>query len=100
MVDSSGHYMKEQLQTSPLLPRITMVGIATTEPGPMSKATIKKTMEDLSKELEQEGPGGSASNSDKCYHEDRDPLFVADVGDYYSNMGRTSSPRWVRGMQS
>lgn len=104
MVDSSGDYMKEQLQTSPLLPRITMVGIATTEPGQMSKATVEKTMEDLSKELEQEGPEaeGSAgkSSSDKCYHEDRDPLFVANVGDYYSNMGKTSSSRWVRGMQS
>lgn len=98
MIDPPGGYMTEQLQSSPLLPRITMVGIATSEPGQMSKATVKKTMEDLSKELEQEGPGGSAakSSSDKYYHEDRDPLFVANVGDYYSNMGKTSSPRWVR----
>lgn len=102
MVDSYGGYMTEELETSSLLPRITMVGIATSEPGQMSKATIKKIMEDLSKELEQEGRGNSAakSSSEKCCHEDRDPLFVANVGDYYSNMGRTSSPRWVRGIHS
>lgn len=98
-VDSSDGCMKEELQNSPLLPRITMVGIATTDPGQMSKATVKKTMEDLSKELEQEGHGNSASKSlGKCFHEDRDPLFVANVGDYYSNMGKTSSPRWLRGI--
>ncbi|CAO2821225.1 unnamed protein product [Amaranthus hypochondriacus] len=97
--DPSRGYLKEELQNSPLLPRITMVGIATTEPGQMNKATIKKTMEDLSKELEQEGHDNSASKSSgKHFHEDRDPLFVANVGDYYSNMGTTSSPRWLRGI--
>ncbi|XP_010671599.2 uncharacterized protein LOC104888360 isoform X1 [Beta vulgaris subsp. vulgaris] len=98
-IDSSGGDMKEELQSSPLLPRITMVGIATTEPGQMSKSSVKKTMEDLSKELEQEGHGNSASkNSQKYCNEDRDPLFVANVGDYYSNMGKTSSPRGLRGV--
>lgn len=93
--------MKEELQNSPLLPRITMVGVATTEPGQMSKASIKKTMEDFSKELEQEGREKSASKtSGKCFNEDRDPLFVANVGDYYSNMGKSSSPRWLRGVHS
>ncbi|XP_021765005.1 uncharacterized protein LOC110729571 isoform X2 [Chenopodium quinoa] len=98
-VDSPAGHVKEELQSSPLLPRITMVGIATTEPGQMSKASIKKTMEDLSKELEQEGQGNSASKSSgKCCLEDRDPLFVANVGDYYSSMSKSSSPRWLRGV--
>ncbi|XP_021726754.1 uncharacterized protein LOC110693887 isoform X2 [Chenopodium quinoa] len=98
-VDSPGGHVKEELQSSPLLPRITMVGIATTEPGQMSKASIKKTMEDLSKELEEEGHGNSSSKSSgKCCLEDRDPLFVANVGDYYSSMSKASSPRWLRGV--
>ncbi|XP_074281735.1 uncharacterized protein LOC141606485 [Silene latifolia] len=101
-VESPGYYTNEELKDSPLLPRITMVGIATTEPGQMSKATVKKTMEDLSKELEQEGRGSSSAktSSEKYSPEDRDPLFVANVGDYNSNMGKTSSPRWLRGIHS
>ncbi|KAH9605892.1 hypothetical protein KSS87_015312 [Heliosperma pusillum] len=101
-LESPGYYTNEELKDSPLLPRITMVGIATTEPGQMSKANVKKTMEDLSKELEQEGRGGSSvkTSSEKFSPEDRDPLFVANVGDYNSNMGKTSSPRWLRGIHS
>ncbi|KAL9240486.1 hypothetical protein vseg_014698 [Gypsophila vaccaria] len=101
-LESTGFYTNEELKDSPLLPRITMVGIATTEPGQMSKAAVKKTMEDLSKELEQEGRGGSSSrtSSEKYSLEDRDPLFVANVGDYNSNMGKSSSPRWLRGVHS
>ncbi|CAO2838738.1 unnamed protein product [Amaranthus hypochondriacus] len=84
VVDSSSGYMKEELQNSALLPRVTMVGIATTEL--VSKATINKTMEDLNKELEQESHGNSDSkSSEKHCPEDRDPLFVANLGDYYSN---------------
>lgn len=75
-----------------------MVGISTGEAGQMSKANLKKTMEDLTKELEHSDQGhASGSNNDKLKVEDRDPLFVANVGDYYSSLAKTGSPRWVRG---
>lgn len=77
-----------------------MVGISTGEAGQMSKASLKKTMEDLTRELEQtdrENATGSSSNSNELEIEYRDPLFVANVGDYYSGMSRTNSSRWVRG---
>lgn len=76
-----------------------MVGISTGEAGQMSKATLKKTMEDLTKELEQPDAGnaGGSDMSNELRFEDRDPLFVANVGDYYSGMARTGSARWVRG---
>lgn len=86
-------------QQNPNLPKITMVGISTGEAGQMSKATLKKTMEDLTKELEQPDAGnaGGSDMSNELRFEDRDPLFVANVGDYYSGMARTGSARWVRG---
>ncbi|KAJ7969868.1 Tic22-like protein [Quillaja saponaria] len=90
--------IKEDLQSNPFLPKITMVGISTRETGQMSKSSLKKTMEDLTKELEQTEQGnaaGGSSNEDKV--EDRDPLFVANVGDYYSGVARTGAARWVRG---
>ncbi|KAI4347600.1 hypothetical protein L6164_008401 [Bauhinia variegata] len=71
-----------------------MVGISTEEAGQMNKASLKKTMEDLTRELEKTEPGnvtGDVSNEYKI--EDRDPLFVANVGDYYSGMARTRSTR-------
>jgi hypothetical protein len=78
-----------------------MVGISTGEAGQMSKASLKKTMEDLTKELEQteqgNAIGSSSSSSNEFKIEDRDPLFVANVGDYYSGMAKTGSARWVRG---
>ncbi|KAM0039053.1 hypothetical protein Hdeb2414_s0012g00377601 [Helianthus debilis subsp. tardiflorus] len=82
---------------NPFLPRITMVGVATTEAGPMSKATLKKTMDDLTNELESMDQGNMASGfmEDK-YDDERDPLFVANVGDYYSGLSKASSARWVR----
>jgi len=67
--------MNNDLQANPLLPKITMVGISTSEGGQMSKANLKKTMDDLTKELEQAGER-TVSNDQK------DPLFVANVGDY------------------
>ncbi|GAB4826310.1 hypothetical protein Ancab_009175 [Ancistrocladus abbreviatus] len=93
------NWVKEEIRPSPLLPKITMVGISTSEPGQMSKATLKKAMEELMKELEQEGHGNANPGNSCCKfnHEDRDPLFVANVGDYYSGMGKTRSTRWVRG---
>ncbi|KAL8137202.1 hypothetical protein V2J09_003203 [Rumex salicifolius] len=88
---------KKEMQVSPLLPNVTMVGISTSEPGQMSKATLKKTMEKLTKELEQDGQVIASANSIsiKPNHEDRDPLFVANVGSYYSGLVKTNPTRWV-----
>ncbi|XP_042403060.1 uncharacterized protein LOC121992633 [Zingiber officinale] len=61
---------------NPLLPKITMVGISMSE-GHMDRTHLKKTMEDLTNELEQ------ASNQSKPV-EEMDPLFIANVGDYSS----------------
>lgn len=61
---------------NPLLPKITMVGISMGDGGQVSRASLKKTMEDLTKELEQ------ASQKSTELDEDKDPLFVANVGDY------------------
>lgn len=75
-----------------------MVGVSTGESGQMSKTTLRKTMDELTKELERvdEGdPSGCTSNEFKF--EERDPLFVANVGDYYSGVSNSGSARWVRG---
>ncbi|KAL0400682.1 UNVERIFIED_CONTAM: hypothetical protein Slati_4098100 [Sesamum latifolium] len=96
--NSSMQRRRQDMQQSPFLPKITMIGISTGEPGKMSKATLKKTMDDLTKELEkvdQVNQAGSTSN--KYTVDERDPLFVANVGDYYSNVSKTGSARWVRG---
>lgn len=55
-----------------------MVGISMGEAGQVSKANLKKTMENLTKELEQSSQKLVKSN------EETDPLFVANVGDYSS----------------
>lgn len=89
--------IKQNLQPNPFLPKITMVGISTGEAGQMSKASIKKTMEDLTKELEQTDQGCAIGSSNEFKNEDRDPLFVANVGDYYSGLAKTGSARWIRG---
>uniref|UniRef100_A0A2N9FDN7 Tic22-like family protein n=2 Tax=Fagus sylvatica TaxID=28930 RepID=A0A2N9FDN7_FAGSY len=89
--------IKQNLQPNPFLPKITMVGISTGEAGQMSKASIKKTMEDLTKELEQTDQGSAIGSSNEFKNEDRDPLFVANVGDYYSGLAKTGSARWIRG---
>ncbi|RLM93709.1 uncharacterized protein C2845_PM08G00900 [Panicum miliaceum] len=67
--------MNTNLQVNPLLPKITMVGISMGEGGQMSKANLKKTMEDLTRELEQTGEKDT-------FGDEKDPLFVANVGDY------------------
>lgn len=83
---------------NPFLPKITMVGISTEQSGQMSKASLKKTMEDLTKELEKtELADVTVSDSSEYKVDDRDPLFVANVGDYYSGIPRTGSARWIRG---
>ena len=95
---TTSEYTKQELQPSPLLPKITMVGVSTGEAGQMSKAGLKKTMDDLTRELEQPDQGNAeGSTSSECRNIDRDPLFVANVGDYYSGAARTGSSRWVRG---
>lgn len=70
---------------NPLLPKITMVGISMGEAGQVSKAKLKKTMENLTKELEQSGQKPLKTN------EEIDPLFVANVGDYSSITRMTTS---------
>ena len=100
---SSKEPRKHKLQLNPFLPKITMVGISTGDTGgQMSKASLKKTMDDLTKELEhidQDNATGSSNNTwnNEFKAEDRDPLFVANVGDYYSGVAKTGSARWVRG---
>ncbi|KAL6541558.1 hypothetical protein OROGR_011044 [Orobanche gracilis] len=82
----------QEVESSPFLPKITMVGISTGEPGKMSKAALKKTMDDLTKELEEVEQVNQTDSTNLV--DERDPLFVANVGDYVSNTG---SARWVRG---
>ena len=90
--------VNKDLKQNTFLPKITMVGLSTEEAGQMSKASLKKTMDDLTKELEKtEADNVVVGGSNECKLEDRDPLFVANVGDYYSSVGRTGSPRWIRG---
>ncbi|XP_015967341.1 uncharacterized protein LOC107491091 [Arachis duranensis] len=89
---------KEDSRLSPFLPKVTMIGLSTEEASQMSKASLKKQMENLTKELEKSeldnviGSGSSEGNV-----EDRDPLFVANVGDYYSGIARKGPGRWIRG---
>lgn len=103
MFHSIRRLTKQKMEPSPFLPKITMVGISTGEAGQMSKANLKKTMEDLTKELERNdhgngsNPDGSTSDDDESKVEERDPLFVANVGDYYSGLSKSGSTRWVRG---
>ncbi|KAK9292065.1 hypothetical protein L1049_020019 [Liquidambar formosana] len=91
MEGSPREWIKQELQPSPFLPKITMVGISMGEAGQMSKANLKKTMEDLTKELEQTEQGNNAGSyrGNEFRNEDRDPLFVANVGDYYSGVAKT-----------
>ncbi|KAF9592974.1 hypothetical protein IFM89_019278 [Coptis chinensis] len=79
LTDARDDYINQQLPLSPLLPKITMVGISTGEAGQMSKANLKKTMEDLTKELEQPSENGRSSSGGPR-NSNRDPLFVANVG--------------------
>lgn len=89
---------KEDSRPNPFLPKVTMVGLSTEEAGQMSKASLKKTMEDLTRELEKtELDNVNGCGSSECKVEDRDPLFVANVGDYYSSVARKGPGRWIRG---
>lgn len=74
-----------------------MVGVSTGEAVQLSKAALKKTILDVMKELEQVEQGNLAdSTRDQFNFEDRDPLFVANIGDYYSGDSKPASPRWIR----
>ncbi|KAL7146247.1 hypothetical protein ABFS83_06G027800 [Erythranthe nasuta] len=85
-------------QSSPFLPKITMVGVSTGEPGKMGKAALKKIMDDLTKELEKvEQVNQANSNSSEYMADERDPLFVANVGDSYSAVSKTGTSWRVRG---
>ncbi|CAA2986471.1 U1 small nuclear ribonucleo component SNU71 [Olea europaea subsp. europaea] len=97
-VNSTQEHRRQDTKLSPFIPKVTMVGVSTGESGQMSKTTLRKTMDELTKELERvdEGdPSGCTSNEFKF--EERDPLFVANVGDYYSGVSNSGSARWVRG---
>lgn len=66
----------------------------------MGKAALKKVMDDLTKELEKVervNQARSTSSSDECMDDERDPLFVANVGDYYSRVSKSGSSWQVRG---
>lgn len=89
-------HREEELQLSPFLPKITMVGISTGESGKMQKANIKKMMDDITRELEK-AEHSSPAGHEPLTSDERDPLFVANVGDYYAGVSKTSSSRWVRG---
>ncbi|KAL5567880.1 hypothetical protein UlMin_024455 [Ulmus minor] len=101
---SSKECIKQSMQPNLFLPKITMVGISTGDAGQMNKASLKKTMDDLTKELEhvdqENADGSTCSWSYEFKADDRDPLFVANVGDYYSSVAKTGSARWVRGGNS
>lgn len=73
-----------------------MVGISTGESGKMQKANIKKMMDDLTQELEK-AERSSPAGHEPLTSDERDPLFVANVGDYYAGVSKASSSRWVRG---
>ncbi|KAM7273915.1 hypothetical protein ACFE04_028579 [Oxalis oulophora] len=85
----------------PFLPKVTMVGISSPEAGQLTKANVKKSMENFTRQLEEMDHGNdnksSGSGNSEVKVEDRDPLFVANVGDYYSSLAKTGSARWVRG---
>lgn len=70
-------------QRSPFLPKITMVGISTGgDIENMDTDSLKKTMEDLTSELEQ--PDVTTSHNNSFRNQDnRDPLFVANMGNFF-----------------
>nr|GMC64810.1 Tic22-like family protein isoform 2 [Ipomoea batatas] len=74
---------------SAFLPKITMVGVSMGVPGQMNKSTLKKTMEDLTKELERNDQRNLTGNSnDTLICEERDPLFLANIGDHLKTVQR------------
>ncbi|KAF7148798.1 hypothetical protein RHSIM_Rhsim03G0192200 [Rhododendron simsii] len=89
----TGRPTRQELQQSPLLPRITMVGVAAAA-GEVSKSNLKEIVADLTRELEhtERGSAVSATSTEsKC--EDRDPLFVANL-DGVPKKGSPGFGRW------
>lgn len=77
-----------------------MVGISTGEVGHVSKTGLKNSLEELTRELERTEQGNMAdksNNNNEFTWQDRDPLFMANVGDSYAGMSKSGSARWVRG---
>ncbi|KAL3653570.1 hypothetical protein CASFOL_003251 [Castilleja foliolosa] len=96
--DTTRKHRGREVQSSPFLPKITMVGISTGDPGMMNKATLKKTMDEMTKELENvKHLQQTDSTSSENMVDERDPLFVANVGDYKSGVSKAGSARWIRG---
>ncbi|KAA0042591.1 hypothetical protein IC582_022552 [Cucumis melo] len=96
--DFSKERTKHNVQPSPFLPKITMVGISTGESAHTSKANLKKKMEDLTRELEHIDQANAASHNEYEFNnEERDPLFVANVSHFSSGLSKAGSARWVRG---
>lgn len=70
----------------------------------MSKVNLMKTMEDLTKELEQ-AEQAEQGNLARCINsefevENRDPLFVANVGSYHSGLVARNSVPSSRGVSN
>ncbi|KAG7016851.1 hypothetical protein SDJN02_21962, partial [Cucurbita argyrosperma subsp. argyrosperma] len=68
----------QNVQASPFPPKITMVGVSTGESGDTSKANLKKTMEDLTRELENIDQGNPASPNE--YEFKNEVLWFSTVG--------------------
>eukprot|EP01018_Ginkgo_biloba_P004719 Gb_18880 [translate_table: standard] len=66
----------EQNLKDQIMPIITMVGISQSDPYRVNKASMKKTMEALTREIEERNQRKNE------FDEDKDPLFVANVGDF------------------
>ena len=62
---------EREMLRSPFLPKITMVGISTGEAAQMSKANLKKTMEDLTEDLEQSDEGNDHDDVSFCLGQQR-----------------------------
>ncbi|GMJ13589.1 hypothetical protein like AT5G62650 [Hibiscus trionum] len=93
----SNECRRQNLETNPFLPKITMVGISTAD-GQVSKSSLKKTMEDLTRELEKtDQVNSTGSDVNELEVEDRDPLFVANMSDHFSGLTKTGSAQRIRG---
>jgi len=77
----------EQDLSDHILPKITIVSIFMSEPSQRNKDSMKKTMEELSREMDERNQRKNE------FDEDKDPLFVANVGEFSD----FESPRSVVG---
>lgn len=66
----------EQDVNDRILPKITIVSIFMSEPSQMNNASMKKTMEELSREIDEKNQRKNE------FDEEKDPLFVANVGEF------------------